>query len=129
VAARLIYAREGWDSITIRRLADEIEYSQPVLYSHFANRDAIVAAVAIEGFKELTIELRKAAKKSAVQRKAMTNPAFSYLSFASEHQGTGRTPFPHYAIDEFSILASRSVTAYSRELCLSRRSSPDADPH
>ena len=39
--------------MTIRRLADEIEYSQPVLYSHFENRDAIVAAVAVEGFLEL----------------------------------------------------------------------------
>ncbi len=49
-AARLIAAGEGWSTVTIRRLAEEVEYSQPVLYSHFENRDAIVAAVATEGF-------------------------------------------------------------------------------
>ena len=38
-AARVIAEREGWDAVTIRRLAEEIEYSQPVLYSHFENRE------------------------------------------------------------------------------------------
>ena len=50
-AARVIAEKEGWDAVTIRRLAKEIEYSQPVLYSHFASRDAIVEAVAVEGFR------------------------------------------------------------------------------
>ena len=69
-AARLIAEREGWDAVTIRRLADEIEYSQPVLYSHFENRDAIVAAVAVEGFKEITAALREAAGRSCMSRSA-----------------------------------------------------------
>lgn len=33
---------------TTRRLAAEIEYSQPVLYSHFSGKDAIMAAAAVE---------------------------------------------------------------------------------
>ncbi len=52
-AAREIAEREGWSAVTIRRLAEEIEYSQPVLYSHFENWDAIVTAVAVLGFSEL----------------------------------------------------------------------------
>jgi AcrR family transcriptional regulator len=81
-AARVIAEREGWDSVTIRRLADEIEYSQPVLYSHFENRDAIVAAVAVEGFRELTADLREAARGSTGRRNALTNVAKAYLAFA-----------------------------------------------
>ena len=81
-AARAIAEREGWDAVTIRRLADEIEYSQPVLYSHFENRDAIVAAVAIEGFKEITAALRQAAHESTGRRKALKNVATAYLAFA-----------------------------------------------
>ncbi|WP_342712435.1 TetR/AcrR family transcriptional regulator [Bradyrhizobium sp. B124] len=80
-AARVIAEREGWDGVTIRRLADEIEYSQPVLYSHFKNRDAIVAAVAVEGFKELTVALREAASGST-GRNALKNVALAYLAFA-----------------------------------------------
>jgi len=81
-AARAIAERDGWDAVTIRRLADEIEYSQPVLYSHFENRDAIVAAVAVEGFKEITAALREAASESSGRRKALKNVAMAYLAFA-----------------------------------------------
>jgi AcrR family transcriptional regulator len=84
-AARLIAEREGWDAVTIRRLADEIEYSQPVLYSHFANRDAIVAAVAVEGFREFTAALREAASGSTGRRNALKNVAIGYLAFALSH--------------------------------------------
>ena len=81
-AARVIAEREGWDAVTIRRLADEIEYSQPVLYSHFENRDAIVAAVAVEGFQELTVALREAASGPTGRRSALKNVAKAYLAFA-----------------------------------------------
>ena len=81
-AARAIAEREGWDAVTIRRLADEIEYSQPVLYSHFENRNAIVAAVAVEGFKQITAVLREAASQATGRRKALKNVAMAYLAFA-----------------------------------------------
>jgi AcrR family transcriptional regulator len=84
-AARGIAAREGWNAVTIRRLADEIEHSQPVLYSHFENRDAIVAAVALEGFRELTAALQKAASAAAGERDAIEGVAMAYLAFALRH--------------------------------------------
>jgi len=80
-AARVIAEREGWGAVTIRRLAQEIEYSQPVLYSHFENRDAIVEAVAVEGFKEITRALREAASQSTGRRNALENVAMAYLAF------------------------------------------------
>jgi AcrR family transcriptional regulator len=84
-AARVIAEREGWNAVTIRRLADEIEHSQPVLYSHFENRDAIVAAVAVEGFREITVALREAASGSTGRRNALKNVATAYLAFALRH--------------------------------------------
>ncbi len=33
--ARELAEEQGWDAVTTRRLAERIEYSQPVLYSHF----------------------------------------------------------------------------------------------
>ena len=84
-AAQAIAAAEGWRAVTIRRLAEEIEYSQPVLYSHFENRDAIVTAVAVEGFRELAIALRQAAIESASRRAAIHGVAAAYLAFASAH--------------------------------------------
>ncbi len=84
-AARLVAEAEGWGAVTIRRLAEQIEYSQPVLYSHFENRDAIVAAVAIEGFRDLAAALRQAAQAATDHREAPSDVAMAYLGFAREH--------------------------------------------
>src|ERR1700739_3092806 len=62
-AARRIAELEGWSNVTVRRLSDEISYSQPVLYAHFGSRAGILAAVAIEGFEELGQALEKARKR------------------------------------------------------------------
>ena len=85
-AARRIAEGEGWSAVTVRRLAEEIAYSQPVLYSHFENRDAIVTAVAVAGFRELTTALRQVARDSTDRRSALRHAAFVYLAFAREHQ-------------------------------------------
>ena len=82
-AARAIADAEGWAAVTIRRLAEEIEYSQPVIYSHFDGRDAIVAAVAVEGFRELAAALRRAAHCSTGNRAAVVAVAETYLAFAA----------------------------------------------
>jgi AcrR family transcriptional regulator len=81
-AARAIAEREGWSAVTVRRLADEIEYSQPILYSHFKSRDAIVGAVALEGFREFAAALRTAARGATGKRNALKNVAMAYLAFA-----------------------------------------------
>lgn len=62
-AARKLAESEGWSAVTTRRLASEVEYSQPVLYSHFKGRDAIMAAVAVEGCGELATALRRLAPR------------------------------------------------------------------
>lgn len=81
-SARAIAEREGWAAVTIRRLADEIEYSQPVVYSHFENKDAIVAAVALEGFGELAAALQQAAHRARGRPDALKSVALAYLDFA-----------------------------------------------
>lgn len=83
-AARAVAEQEGWDAVTIRRLADEIEHSQPVLYSHFESRDAIIEAVAVEGFNEIAAALEQAAGASRDRLNALESVALAYLNFASE---------------------------------------------
>src|ERR1700760_2279658 len=62
--ARRIAESEGWPSVTVRRLSDEISYSQPVLYAHFGSREGILTAVALEGFREIGVALEKAHKNA-----------------------------------------------------------------
>ncbi|MFI7544164.1 TetR/AcrR family transcriptional regulator [Actinoplanes sp. NPDC049599] len=84
-SARELAEAEGWEAVTTRRLADRVEYSQPVLYSHFAGKDAIVAAVAVEGFAELAAELRTARAGAGRADAALRAVADSYVEFARTH--------------------------------------------
>ena len=81
-AARRIAELEGWSNVTVRRLSDEISYSQPVLYAHFGSREGILAAVAIEGFQELGLALEKA-RKRVKHGNAVESVAAAYLEFAA----------------------------------------------
>ncbi|MET8355446.1 TetR/AcrR family transcriptional regulator [Micromonospora sp. NPDC005171] len=83
-AARDLALTEGWDAVTTRRLAAEIEYSQPVLYSHFKGKDAIMAAVAVEGFAELATALVSARASAADPRQAVADVAAAYVAFAQQ---------------------------------------------
>jgi AcrR family transcriptional regulator len=81
-AARRIAELEGWSSVTVRRLSDEISYSQPVLYAHFGSREGILTAVAIEGFQEIGLALEKA-RKRAKSGNTVASIAAAYLKFAA----------------------------------------------
>src|ERR1700739_66899 len=81
-AARRIAELEGWSSVPVRRLSDEISYSQPVLYAHFGSREGILAAVAIEGFQEMGLDLEKA-RKRVKRGNPVESVAAAYLEFAA----------------------------------------------
>jgi AcrR family transcriptional regulator len=81
-AARELAESEGWEAVTTRRLSDRIEYSQPVLYSHFENRDAIIEAVALEGFSELSVKLHDGKRKARTPEAALRGTAKAYVDFA-----------------------------------------------
>jgi AcrR family transcriptional regulator len=81
-AARRIAELEGWSNVTVRRLSDEISYSQPVLYAHFGSRQGILAAVAIEGFQELGLALEKA-RRRVKRGNTVESVAAAYLEFAA----------------------------------------------
>jgi AcrR family transcriptional regulator len=52
-AARRIVMREGFTALSMRKIADAIEYSPATLYLHFASRDEIAHALCAEGYAQL----------------------------------------------------------------------------
>lgn len=84
-AARRLAEAEGWDAVTTRRLSAEIEYSQPVLYKHFAGMEGIVASVAVQGFGELRDALRAARAQGADGRAALARVAHAFTGFARDN--------------------------------------------
>jgi AcrR family transcriptional regulator len=120
--ARQLAEAEGWEAVTTRRLAEQVDYSQPVLYSHFKNMDAIVTAVALEGFDELTDVLRLARTSDGLRGLAR-----AYLEYAEEHPAVydamfvrrtdlafgGTTETPQALRDAFAEFLA-GVTPYAR---------------
>ncbi|MCG3749168.1 MULTISPECIES: TetR/AcrR family transcriptional regulator [Amycolatopsis] len=83
--ARELAEQQGWDAVTTRRLAERIEYSQPVLYSHFRGKREIIGAVALEGAAELAAAVRAATLGVTDPRARVTALARAYLDFAEHH--------------------------------------------
>jgi AcrR family transcriptional regulator len=83
--ARALAEQEGWDAVTTRRLAGEIEYSQPVLYKHFSGMEAIVASVAVQGFVELRVALSSARSRAVNGPDAVSRVAHAFIGFADDN--------------------------------------------
>ncbi|MFC1400750.1 MULTISPECIES: TetR/AcrR family transcriptional regulator [Streptacidiphilus] len=83
--ARELAEQQGWDAVTTRRLAERIEYSQPVLYSHFRGKREIIGAVALEGATELAAAVRAATSAADGPRAKVTALAHAYLDFATDN--------------------------------------------
>jgi AcrR family transcriptional regulator len=52
-AALEAFSKDGADGLTMRALADAIEYSPPVLYAHFRDKDAIIQELCYRQLREL----------------------------------------------------------------------------
>jgi AcrR family transcriptional regulator len=52
-AARELFVAEGYQNVSIRKIAEKIEYSPAAIYSYFASKDDIFLALAEEGFRLL----------------------------------------------------------------------------
>ena len=77
-ATRDLAEADGWPAVTMRRLAAGLGVTQPVLYSAFASRQALVDAVALGGFSDLAAALQAMDASPIARMRA-------YLDFAAAH--------------------------------------------
>lgn len=73
---------EGWQSLSIRRIADAIEYSVPVIYDHFENKEAILHEIGNEGFRLLAKKIGQAKAKHSNPVEQLKAMADAYWNFA-----------------------------------------------
>ena len=83
--AREIAAAEGWTAVTIRRVAEKIEYSPPVIYEHFSSKEEIVIELMRDGFRRMLAGMRAArdAQKDPVD--ALLAIGHAYWAFSVAH--------------------------------------------
>lgn len=80
--ARRIAESEGWAAATTRRLAQEIDHSQPVVYQHFLSREHMIRAVVRQGFAELTGLIRETTNTT---EGVLESLCWAYLNFGRQH--------------------------------------------
>lgn len=92
-AAQEVGLKEGWQSLSIRKIAEAIDYSVPVIYDHFINKDAILLEFVKQGFELLNKDLEKARISVTDPEMQMKSIGNAYLKFAHHHKEYYRLMF------------------------------------
>ncbi len=89
-----IISKEGLKKLTMRALSNQVGVSRTALYRHFENKDALLLAIAEEGFNELTIWYQKINRdKSIDSLSRLQNIGLAYIEFAIKNPGAFRLMF------------------------------------
>jgi AcrR family transcriptional regulator len=98
-ASREIVMREGFAALSMRKIADAIEYSPATLYLHFESRDDIARALCAEGYEQLLADIAPHAQIADPQAR-LRAIAHAYVGFGLKNRETYRLIFmedPSYA--------------------------------
>ncbi len=84
-AARELFATEGYDKVTMRGIADAIEYSPTTIYLHFEDKAALMLAVCEGGFVEFGASLERTARAAADPLAGLRATGEAYVAFALDN--------------------------------------------
>ncbi len=109
-ASKRIVTREGFANLTMRRIAEAIEYSPASLYLHFENRDEIAWELCFEGYHQLLESLLPfAAIEDPVER--LQAIGAGYVRFGMEHAETYRLIFMEDPKYTTSVITRRDTNS------------------
>lgn len=81
-AALHIAKEEGWQSLSMRKIADKIEYTAPIIYEYFNSKDAILKQLATQGFLMLSKDVSEARNRFAEPEARLEAMWIAYWEFA-----------------------------------------------
>jgi AcrR family transcriptional regulator len=91
-AARDLFASEGYERVTMRRIADAIEYSATTIYNHFEDKDDLVQALCQEDFDRLFQHLQQT-PSPADPVEAVRQLGLAYARFGTSYPNQYRFMF------------------------------------
>lgn len=104
-AARELFVAEGYDGVSMRRIAEKIEYSPTAIYFHFRDKETLIRALVDHDFLELAHQFTSAAQiVDPVERLRATGLA--YAEFGLNYPNHYRLMFmtPHEMTKDESAL-------------------------
>lgn len=83
-AARGLFLKHGYEAVSLRKIAEAIDYTAPAIYTHFKDKREVLMALCRADFGELTAGcLKLASVADPVER--IRQAGRSYIRFAVEH--------------------------------------------
>lgn len=83
--ARELLAKEGYERISMRKIAERIEYSPTTIYLYFRDKDELVRQVCEETFDLLTRKLQKVVAEERDPIAQLKAGLKAYVSFGIKH--------------------------------------------
>jgi AcrR family transcriptional regulator len=77
-----IVKEEGWQALSMRKIADKIDYTAPIIYEYFANKDAILHELTRQGYVKLTGLMEEAMNKYSDPAEQLEAMWLAYWNFA-----------------------------------------------
>lgn len=91
-AARDLFIRDGYEAVTMRRIADAIEYSPTTIYLHFKDKDALIRELCQLDFGMFSAAFRQAGEEpDPIER--IRKAGRAYITFGLEHPNHYRLLF------------------------------------
>ncbi len=81
-AALQIVKEDGWQALSMRKIADVIEYTAPIIYEYFSNKEAILLELSRQGYLLLSKDLEEAKSKHRLPAKQLEAMWVAYWNFA-----------------------------------------------
>ncbi|QEM04431.1 TetR/AcrR family transcriptional regulator [Mucilaginibacter rubeus] len=85
-AALHIVKHEGWQALSMRKIADVIEYTAPIIYEYFANKDAILMELTRKGYLILAKDMEVAKENYLRPEEQLEAMWLAYWSFAFDNK-------------------------------------------
>ena len=84
-ATRQLARREGWTKVSIRKIADIVQYTPPLIYEHFKNKEAVLIELEAIGFRLLRQALDEARQRSPDPALQLVALSEAYWEWAFSH--------------------------------------------
>ena len=91
-AARTLFAQEGFEAVTMRKIAESIEYSPTAIYLYFKDKEELLREICVQDFRQLAHHFQSIAQiQDPVEKLRRTGLA--YVDFGLTHPNHYRLMF------------------------------------
>lgn len=132
-AALEVIEREGLTALTLRAIAQQVGVTEPAIYRHYASKDALIAAIATDGF-HLLADRFDAVPTTGSAAEHLAELGVAYVVFALDHRGYFVTMYGAHVDrlddDDLRVAGARSFRALAgavEQVARSGAVGPDLD--